>query len=245
MTLPDSHAIFDVIDHTWPAAVIWTQGPFTMRRNAGGGSRVTAATLNTTATTADINTAQNTMHQMGQPVLFRVKDGQDVFDTQLAAAGYAVKDPVILFAASTAQTVFPQAPHKTCFPVWPPLTVQTDIWTKGGIGPAQIDIMHRAQGPKTSILGRVGERPAGTVYAALHAGIAMLHTLEIDPDFRRRGLGKHLTRSVAQWARTQNATHLTLLATRANIGACALYASLGMQVVGHYHYRIKTEGFPP
>jgi ribosomal protein S18 acetylase RimI-like enzyme len=68
----------------------------------------------------------------------------------------------------------------------------------------------------------------------------MLHALEIDPAFQRQGLGRHLTRAVAIWAQSQGASHLSLLATKANIGANALYASLGMSVVGQYHYRIKT-----
>ncbi|NKW78995.1 GNAT family N-acetyltransferase, partial [Rhodobacteraceae bacterium R_SAG7] len=41
------------------------------------------------------------------------------------------------------------------------------------------------------------------------------------------------------WAAEQGATELAVLCTRANAGANALYARLGMQQAGGYHYRIK------
>ena len=100
--------------------------------------------------------------------------------------------------------------------------------------------MDRALGPKSTFLGRANDRPVGTVYAAIYDGIAMLHALEIDPAFQRQGLGRHLSRAVAIWAQSQGASHLSLLTTKANTSANALYASLGMSVVGQYHYRIKT-----
>ena len=45
----------------------------------------------------------------------------------------------------------------------------------------------------------------------------------------------------AFWARGQGARWLTLVATQANTAANTLYASLGMAVVGQYHYRIMPE----
>lgn len=238
MTLPSITRLYDVIDHTWPAAARHDHGPFTIRQGAGGGSRVSAATLNTSAAIADLRAAEQMLCDLGQPLLFMVKDGQDDFDAQLSADGYVIKDPCNLYAAPIAQD---RPSHKTCFPAYPPLAAQADIWAKGGVGPARLAIMERARGPKTSILGRVGDTPAGTVYAGIHDGIAMLHALEIDPALRRNGLGRHLTRGVAQWGQSLGAQHLALITTQANVGANALYTSLGMQVVGHYHYRIKSE----
>ncbi|MFT5065886.1 MAG: ribosomal protein S18 acetylase RimI-like enzyme [Yoonia sp.] len=239
MTLPTVHTLYDVIDHTWPAAKIWTDGPFTLRRGGSGGSRVSAATLNGTTTDLDIVLAEQTMQDMSQPSLFMLKDGQDNFDAQLEAAGYIIKDPVNLYAAPIATLTQDRPPHKTCFSAWPPLAAQTEVWATGGIGPERLAIMDRALGPKSSFLGRTNDQPAGTVFAAIHGGIAMLHALEIDPEFRRQGLGRHLTRAVAVWAQSQGTSHLSLMTTEANTGANALYASLGMTVVGHYHYRIK------
>lgn len=240
MTQPAIHTLYDVIDETWPAAKKWADGPFTLRRGDGGGSRVSAATLDEIATDQGIARAEQAMQKMGQPALFMLKGGQDDFDAQLDGAGYIIKDPVSLYIAPIATLTLDRPPHKTCFAAWPPLAAQTEVWAKGGIGPERIAIMDRALGPKSTFLGRANDRPVGTVYAAIYDGIAMLHALEIDPAFQRQGLGRHLSRAVAIWAQSQGASHLSLLTTKANTGANALYASLGMSVVGQYHYRIKT-----
>ena len=47
------------------------------------------------------------------------------------------------------------------------------------------------------------------------------------------------------WAAAQGATHLSVLCTNANDAANALYSSLGMELVGQYHYRIKKDGKTP
>ena len=46
-----------------------------------------------------------------------------------------------------------------------------------------------------------------------------------------------MTRAAARWALRENLTWLTLLTTEANTAANTLYTSLGMDDVGHYHYR--------
>jgi len=72
-------------------------------------------------------------------------------------------------------------------------------------------------------------------------GCAMLHALEIGSAFRRQGLAANMTRAAAFWAADNGADFLTLVTTKVNAGANALYTSLGMTVVGHYHYRFKSE----
>ena len=67
----------------------------------------------------------------------------------------------------------------------------------------------------------------------------MLHALEVLPHQRRKGVGVWMMRQAAYWAADQGAEELVVICTRANTGANALYASLGMRAVGQYHYRIK------
>ena len=69
----------------------------------------------------------------------------------------------------------------------------------------------------------------------------MIHALEVAQDHRRQGLAAYLTRSSAFWAQTKGAAFLTLVTTQANDAANALYTSLGMTLVGHYHYRTLPE----
>jgi ribosomal protein S18 acetylase RimI-like enzyme len=59
------------------------------------------------------------------------------------------------------------------------------------------------------------------------------------PDQRRRGCGRNLVLAAAAWARSSDATLLALAVTAANRPARALYASLGFEAVGEYHYRIR------
>jgi len=101
--------------------------------------------------------------------------------------------------------------------------------------------MHRAAGPKTTVLGRVHDTPAGTAFAAIHNDTAMLHAIETSHAFRRQGLGRHMIRALAFWAQDHGASQVALLVTRTNVAANALYSSMGFTAVGGYHYRIHPE----
>ena len=233
--------LYDVIDATWPAAEVTQAGPWSIRTGLGGGSRVSATTQRMPAGADALPQAETEMAKRGQPCIFMIRDGDDALDAILADAGYVIKDPVNLYAAPIANMVMPKPPPVTSFQVWPPLQAQLEVWSAGGVDAPRIAIMQRATCPKSTFLGRANDRPAGTVYAGIAQGVAMLHALEIAAADRKQGLGKHLTRAVAIWGEKQGATHLALLCTKANKAANALYTSLGMQVVGQYHYRIKPD----
>lgn len=99
--------------------------------------------------------------------------------------------------------------------------------------------MDRVVGPKTALLSRLGDRPAGVAFAALHGDTAMLHALEVRPALRRQGVGETLLRAAANWAGVEGARTLSLVVTARNTAARALYTRIGMQAVGQYHYRKK------
>jgi ribosomal protein S18 acetylase RimI-like enzyme len=157
----------------------------------------------------------------------------------LAVQGYAIIDPVIAYAAPT-DTFAPPAPMTT-FPHWPPLSIAETLWADCGTDPARIAIMHRATGPKTVILCRTADHPSGVAFIACQGKTAMLHALEVRPALRRQGSAQNMLRAAAHWARHQGADTLSMVVTQANGTARALYAGLGMQVVGQYHYRQLTD----
>lgn len=241
MTQPTAHKLYDVIDGTWPAAAKQALGPWTVRLDDSGSSRVSAATAELPFTDADIPTAEQAMREAGQTPLFMIREGEGDLDQMLAARGYAIKDPVNMYAAPVDQITTQRPPAVTTFEVWPPLAVQTEIWADGGIGAGRLAVMDRARHPKTTLLGRLNDRPAGTIYVGIAADCAMIHALEVAHAHRRQGLAVHLTRAAAFWARANGADYLTLVTTAANESANALYASLGMTLVGHYHYRTLPE----
>lgn len=244
MILPTAAQIHATLEGTWPATARATVGPWIIRTGQGGGSRVSAATATGPVDAADIATAEAAMQARGQRPLFMIRDGDTVLDSLLAASGYSILDPVTAYAAPTALIATQRPPPVTTFEVWPPLAVQAEIWAAGGIGPARLAIMQRVQGPHTSLLGRSGDRPSGTAFVGCHGDIAMLHALEVLGSQRRKGLGLWLLRAAAFWAQDQGAGWFSLVVTQANLGANALYQSLGMQVVGHYHYRIHSGATP-
>ena len=237
MTQTDALTLCDVIDATWPPATVQCLGPWIIRNGAGGGNRVSAATAIRAVCANDLAPAEQAMRALGQEPLFQLRPGDNAIDAMLNQAGYLVRDETAIYAAPIATLTTQRPPPVTAFTVWPPLAAQTDIWAQGGIGPARLAIMARVNGPKTTFLGRIDDRPAATLFLALHGGIAMLHALEIAPAFRRRGLAQKMTRAAAFWAQARGATTFSLLATTENRAANALYQGLGMTDVGRYHYR--------
>jgi GNAT superfamily N-acetyltransferase len=230
-----------VIDATWPAAATQQVGPWTIRNGAGGGNRVSAATADGPVTAANLDTAAAAMRGLGQEPLFMVRPGDDGLDALLADASYGLRDETMIRAGPVAPLTTDLVPPVTAFTVWPPLAAQRNIWATGGIGPARLAIMDRVQGPKTTIFGRIDDRPAGTLFIAIQGGTAMLHGLEIAPEHRRKGLARHLTRAAARWAKRQGADQFSLLVTSANTEANALYESLGLVEAGRYHYRAAPQ----
>ena len=223
-----------VMEATWPAAGRRSLGPFTLRDGAGGGKRVSAASLEGPFTETDIDAVEGAM---AEPLML-IRDGEADLDAALHARGWRVVDPVVAYAAPVA-TLAADLPPLAAFPHWPPLAVTRAIWDEGGIGPDRVAVMQRASGPRTALLARDGDRPAGVAFVACHRDEAMLHALEVNPTLRRQGVGQTLLHAAANWASEQGARRLSLVVTRQNAAACALYARLGMGVVGHYHYRMK------
>lgn len=236
---------YDVIDGTWPAARFVHHGKWTLREGLGGGSRVSATTLTTPGdplTDADFDSAEAAMRDMKQPLLFMIRQGEDELDQKLAQRGYVIKDPVTIYACPTSQLMNEPIPRVTAFAIWEPLAIMQEIWTTGGIGEERLAIMHRAKGPKTGFLCRHNEKPAGAAYAAIHENVAMVHAVEILAHQRRGGMGRWVMRASAFWAAEHGADTLSVMCTVQNIGANALYTSLGMQPVGQYHYRHLPNG---
>ena len=221
-----------VMEETWPAASTRRVGPIALREGAGGGKRVSAASVGGVFSAAGLDAAG--------AALFVVRQGQDALDATLAARGYAVVDPVVAYAAPAAVLAEPQPPYLSALPHWPPLAITRDIWAEEGIGPARVAVMERVAGPKTAILARTGDHPVGAAFVAVSGDVAMLHALEVRAAARRQGSANNILRCAAKWALDHGATTLSLVVTEANAPARALYASLGMHVVGQYHYRQKT-----
>ena len=235
---PDIETLYRVLESTWPAASTHREGPWTIRNGKGGGQRVAATTAEGDFTDADIDRAETAMSALGQPHLFMIRPGEDRLDALLETRGYRIKDPVVLYLADIASLTTEPVPLVSAFATYPPLAITADLWAAGGIGPSRMAVMDRVTGPKTAILARNADQPAGAAFVAIHEKIAMIHAIEVSQAHRKQGVGRNMLRAAAHWAQDQGATHLALAVTRANLPANNLYTSLGMSVVGHYLYRI-------
>lgn len=224
----------EVMEATWPPASRRCLGPFTLRDGAGGGKRVSAASLDGPFSDRDLDALEAAM---AEPLML-VREGEEALDDALATRGWRVVDPVVAYAAPVA-SLAAELPPLAALPHWPPLEIARSLWAAGGIGPERNAVMERVTGAKTTILARKGDRSAGVAFVACHGENAMLHALEVSPPLRRKGVGATLLQAAANWAAEVGATRLSLVVTRQNAAARALYARLGMGVVGQYHYRMK------
>ncbi|MCL4188244.1 MAG: GNAT family N-acetyltransferase [Rhodobacteraceae bacterium] len=236
MSVPDATRIEAALEATWPAAATRRVGAFTFRDGRGGGKRVSAATAGGLPATAEIEAALAAFAAAGLPALFRLRPGQEALDAALAARGLAPADPTLLLAAPVAAVAAPPA-FLTVLPAEAPLAVMAELWAEGGTGPERLQVMARAAGPKTALLAREDDRPAGAAFVALDREVAMVHALAVLPRFRRRGIAERLVRGAAHWAAGRGATAIAVATVEANAPARALFAALGFIAAGRYWYR--------
>lgn len=82
-------------------------------------------------------------------------------------------------------------------------------------------------------VAEIGGKIAGmctcqTVISTSEGGPAgIIEDLVVSPEFRKRGVGKALTRSVALWAEKKGISRIQLLADRDNYGALGFYRKTG------------------
>ncbi|MBN2629997.1 MAG: GNAT family N-acetyltransferase [Rhodobacteraceae bacterium] len=226
-----------VMEATWPPARRQRLGCWCIRDGQGGGKRVSAATALPGWQDEAVPQAEAAMAALGQDALFLIRHGDDLLDQALQSRGYRVVDPVVAYVADARQLAQPPVPPLAAFAHWPPLSICAEIWAEGGVGPARLAVMQRATGPKCAILARSNDHASGAAFVAIHGRDAMLHALEVRPAARRQGSAHNILRAAAGWALENGADRLSLVVTVANVAARRLYASMGMEVVGHYHYR--------
>ncbi|MGB0497422.1 MAG: GNAT family N-acetyltransferase [Rubricella sp.] len=229
MTAPLSgEALTHLIDTTWPPARKWSSDGWILRDGAGGGNRVSAATA------ARVGALPRIVDGIG---LVMVRPGEETLDAALAAAGFTIKDPTLVMEADPGALALRPVDRLRAILCERPPALMREIWREDGIGPERLAIMDRAAGPKVYLMGRVADRAAGCAFVAAADDVAVLHALMVKGTARRQRLGADLTIGAAKWAVSQGCARLLLLVTEANAGARALYARLGFEEVGRYHYR--------
>ena len=229
MTLPSIKDLYDVIDFTWPAASTQTHKGWLIREGKGGGKRVSAAVQ--IEANAQIKDAELAMDTLNQNYIFMIRKGEELLDENLAKQGYDLVDPVVILASPIGliNKQYDGDFHLT------PSAVMQSTWLKGGVGPARLDVMKRTKVPKIY----VDIDATAVAYAAISNDILMVHAVEVSKSHRRKGLGKKIMSPIADWGSKKGAKYLAVITVIENMPARSLYINMGMEKVGHYHYRIK------
>jgi len=233
---PEDRELALAFETTWPAAESADTGALRSGRGLGAGGRVSSSiALSPDWSAADLSAAEAQHRAWGQRPMFRLPDSDERLGRALAGLGYRPEAPTaVMVADCAALAVAP--PALGTFAVWPPMAIQRDLWSAGNINPARQAVMDRVTGPRISLLGRLDDRAAGAAFVAVEGRVAMIHAIEVVPQFRRRGLARWMLGAAALWAGQQGADRLGLAVSRANIGARALYDCMGFAEVGGYSY---------
>jgi len=176
----------------------------------------------------------------------------DPLDTLLAARGWWVRSvPVVVMAAGSGQvggTGRPRCgrPGPGVSGTVPPVTFAArpdEAWLaryryQGAELPARaVRLLLSAPWQAFASLVADGETAAvGRVSVA--AGWAGITAVDVDPRYRRRGLGTMMTRALAGEAARQGARRVFLQVEEGNLAARAMYARCGFAGVHRYHYRV-------
>ena len=173
-------------------------------------------------------------------LLLMIRGEDSVLDLDFAYRGFWIFDTVQVLAEEVVKLTDVPIPPVTTFSVWEPLAFMREFWAQGGVGPARLDVMARAD-TKTAVLARANDRPSGVGFVAVNEDIAMVHAVEVLPQQRRRGVAQWIMRQSAFWAQEQGARTMAVLCTEANKPALSLYSALGFASVGKYHYRMSAK----
>jgi len=199
---------------------------------------VSAATAIGKPDISDIQFAENTLVEWNQDKLFMIKAGETGLDVALKKRGYYIVDPTNIWSISSKVLTMQQIPPVTAFSIFPPLAIQRELWIANGINASRIEIMDRVKTPKTTIFGRINAKPAASAFVAVANKMAMVHALIVDHKCQRQGMGKFVMQKVGDWADQLGSKSVVVLCTKKNQSANNFYKSLGMGVIGEYHYRL-------
>lgn len=159
-------------------------------------------------------------------------------DARLGARGYAQVDPSLVLTRSLGDAR----------PV-PGVTVVdgfSEPWLEGLFDANRVPGAHR--GVAAALASRVARPLVGSIvegskavawaYVALVGEQAWLFDVVVDPDHRRRGLGRQVVGALVHRASAAGARVACLQTFAANAGARALYQGLGFAEVYAYWYRV-------
>ncbi len=227
-----------LLEKTWPPQKVIYYADWTIRISDGAGKRASAISLEGSWKEDSFKKLKDFLKKLGKSEIFMIYKPDSLLEKELDKLNYQIFDKSCVFEIAVAELIKTKPPPNSMFSIWPPLNIQKVLWNSNDVGWQRQAIMHRANQPKTSILGRWSDNPVASAFVAKSGNVAFLHALVVDQSFRRQGVAKALMQHAGQWANRHNCTTLMVVTTEANIAATSLYTSLEFQLVNKYHYRI-------
>jgi N-acetylglutamate synthase len=177
----------------------------------------------------------------GLPTIFRTLSILDpALDHALTARGYGSEGESCVLYGEVSALAAASDPTAQLLPRPEPAWLAA-ISALQGYSPSQAAtyrrIVEAIAVPARFALLAVDGVPAALAYGALHDGLLCYESVVTDPRYRRRGLGRRVIASLADWARGEGASGACLEVEAGNVPALALYAQFGLAELYRYHYR--------
>jgi GNAT superfamily N-acetyltransferase len=174
----------------------------------------------------------------------------EALDAALAGDGWRAYNPTLV-RVGTVDRVLAKAGDGGSLPPVTLETTPTDAWLaayhyRGGdaVPPVATRVMTAAADPvfaSVVIDGTVtGVARAVVDHDADGVGWCGITAVETAPEWRRRGIGRHLVGGVVRWAAGRGASLIYLQVMETNGPAHAMYDRLGFITSHRYHYRTPT-----
>jgi len=93
---------------------------------------------------------------------------------------------------------------------------------------------------KITFFAYLDENPIGQIRIQKHwNAYAYIEDITVEPEYRRRGVGRALMEQAIDWARRKNFPGVMLETQNNNVAGCHLYASCGFKLYGFDSYSYK------
>jgi ribosomal protein S18 acetylase RimI-like enzyme len=175
-----------------------------------------------------------------QPAVFRLTPlaGPEA-DAELEAQGYLHADPSRVMVSPLTPRDAPEELHVEAEPsaAWLDGFAQANA-VDPGKRPAHDALIGSIRLPSGFATLHVDGVPSAFGLAVVEQATVGLFDLVVAPPMRRRGLGRTMVLGLMAWARSLGASRAYLQVRDVNVGALALYRSLGFTDAYPYHYRI-------
>jgi ribosomal protein S18 acetylase RimI-like enzyme len=234
-----------LMNQGWPAADSTELDGWLVRRNAGVTLRANSVLPKSAPFDCGkaLDYVENLYVAHGITPSFQISSAVQPsdLDAQLAARGYAVRNPTLVQCAAVADVLANLSPPAVEVNISTmPSVAWTDCWwSVDGRGAdsraAAEQILTRGKALYASVPDGAGVKAIGRL--ALVDDTAGLYCLAVDERFRRQGLASAIIHGLLQSA-TSRWVWLSVLED--NTPARTLYDRLGFQTVSRYHYRVKA-----